>query len=59
MFRLDIPQSEVTAAMRSTQSLCAFAKRYGQSLDWLIDGNVSCMIMDRVHAAGWWRKGAA
>ena len=58
-YGLDIPQSEVTAAMRSTKSLVDFAVRYGQSMDWLGSGNVRSMIMDRVHDAGLRRRAVA
>jgi hypothetical protein len=58
-YGLDIPQSEVTAAMHSTQSLCDFAVRYGQSIDWLALGNVKSMVMDGARNAGWRRKVAS
>jgi hypothetical protein len=54
-----IPQSEVDGAMATDEGLLAFAHRYGQSLDWLVYGDVGGMIMVRAEAAGWNRREAS
>ena len=55
----EVSQIEVYTAMATDQGLIDFARRYGQSLDWLVLGDVTGMVMTRVEAAGWRRQEVA
>jgi len=51
---LDLPPSEVMAALTSERALIEFAARYNQSLDWLMTGNLIPMIRARARQSGSW-----
>ena len=42
---LQLSDAEIEAALLSDLVLAAFARRYNQSLDWILDGDVREMIL--------------